>query len=268
MINFSNRFYDKNFYKNNFNSSYHSAKETIPIILRLLNPKSIVDMGCGQGTWISVFKEEGINKIKGVDFQQSKLVIDNKDFLRHDLRKPLKLKNKFDLAISLEVAEHIENKYSDIFIENLTNASDVVLFSAAIPNQEGINHINEQWHLFWIKLFEKRNYIAIDLIRPYILLNNKISYDYRQNMILFVKKETLEKNPMKYIPFFDKSKQYMSRKSYAKQLSKPFRLAYRINKQFFKNIFDNILDKILFKKFFGDICSIKIKEKYYMGERK
>jgi len=255
----SNKFYDKKFYSNNYPHSYYSAKEVVPIIIKTLSPNSVVDLGCGSGTWIKVFQEEGVKKTLGIDFHNAKTLIPKKYFLKHDLRKTLKLNEKFDLAISFEVAEHVETKYSETFVDNLVNLSDIILFGAATPKQEGENHINEHWHIFWISLFEKRGYVAIDLIRPYILLNERVSMDYRQNPILFVRKNILERDALKFIPYFDKSKQLLFRKSYAKQLSFKHRVAYRINNQIFGGLFNSIIDMLFLKKFFGDITSIDVK---------
>lgn len=55
---------------------------------------------------------------------------------------------RFDLAMTIEVAEHLTPVRADSFVEDLTRLSDVVLFSAAIPAQGGINHVNEQWQSY------------------------------------------------------------------------------------------------------------------------
>ncbi len=116
------------------------------------------------------------------------------EFIPKDLTKPLKLKEKFDLAISLEVAEHLPEKSAEIFIDSLTGLSDIILFSAAIPYQRGTNHINEQFPEYWIDKFKKRNYLVIDCIRKKIWNNPKVYFFYSQNILLFIKKECLRKN--------------------------------------------------------------------------
>jgi SAM-dependent methyltransferase len=256
-----NHFYDKNFYfKNNYPFSYKSAKEVVPIILKHLSPKSVIDIGCGIGTWLKAFKEAGVEDIKGVDFHGVNTLLSESEFIRHDLRKRLSLKRKFDLAISLEVAEHIETKYSDVFIENLTNLSDRIVFSAAIPRQEGENHINEQWNIFWVKKFEERGYVAIDLIRPEILLNPRIGYDYRQNILFFISKKRLKNEALSLINFFNPSRQLMQRKSYVKQLGIWPRIFFRADRQIFRGLFNSVIDRLFLKRFFGDIASISLSE--------
>ena len=168
-----------------------SPRAVIPVITSLLKPKSIVDFGCGLGSWLRVFKDSGIDKILGLDgdwVDRTKIetsVIDN--FKEVDLEKEIKLKEKFDLAISLEVAEHLHKESADIFIENLTNASDIIVFSAAVPMQGGQNHINEQPLTYWVNLFDKYNYKFYDIIRGRIWNMDNVLWWYKQNMVVFSK---------------------------------------------------------------------------------
>ncbi len=168
-----------------------SPRAVIPVITSLLKPKSIVDFGCGLGSWLRVFKDSGIDKILGLDgywVDRTKIetsVIDN--FKEVDLEKEIKLKEKFDLAISLEVAEHLHKESADIFIENLTNASDIIVFSAAVPMQGGQNHINEQPLTYWVNLFDKYNYKFYDIIRGRIWNMDNVFWWYKQNMVVFSK---------------------------------------------------------------------------------
>ncbi len=101
--------YDDNYYKQQKNSSILSAKEVVPIILDFVKVKSVVDFGCGIGTWLNIFEKYGC-EILGIDnheIKKEKLMINNKFFLKRDLPKKINLNRKFDLAISLEVLEHI-----------------------------------------------------------------------------------------------------------------------------------------------------------------
>src|SRR3954447_5963699 len=87
-----------------------SASAFIPVLNRFINPSSVLDVGCGTGTWLKVFKDFGAETVLGIDgpnVNQERLLIDKKEFLTHDLRDKLNLKKKFDLAVCLEVAEHL-----------------------------------------------------------------------------------------------------------------------------------------------------------------
>ena len=151
--------YDKRFYDDQVKGSTSSAREIVPIITRILNPLSVIDIGCGTGAWLSVFRENGVKDIMGVDghYVGSEVLLINKEhFKPHNLEEPLNVQKQYDLAISLEVAEHIDPKKADSFVQTLTELSPVVLFSAAIPHQWGKHHVNEQWPGYWkAKFFEK-----------------------------------------------------------------------------------------------------------------
>lgn len=140
--------YNEGFFQYLQEGSKRSAEQIVPILLELIQPQSVIDVGCGTGTWLSVFCEHGIEDIWGVDgdyVQEEALEIPKDRFLSHDLTKPLALDRKFDLAISLEVAEHLPCDSAEAFVDSLTQLAPVILFSAAIPFQGGVGHVNEQW---------------------------------------------------------------------------------------------------------------------------
>jgi len=190
-----------------------SAEHIVPLLLELIQPKSVVDVGCGTGEFLYVFKEKGIKDILGIDGEyvnKKKLRISENSFLSANLEKLLKIDRKFDLVVSLEVAEHLSKKYARTFIDSLTNLGPVILFSAAIPFQGGTHHVNEQWPEYWANLFEKKGYIPIDCIRRKVWNNNEVSFWYAQNILLFVKKDYLERNQILQKEFEQTNKSFLS----------------------------------------------------------
>jgi hypothetical protein len=113
--------------------------------------------------------------------------------------KVIEIVEKYDLCISLEVAEHISEIKAKDFIDTLCKASNVVLFSAAIKHQGGTNHINEQWQSYCIKLFESNGYECFDIFREAIWQNEAVNSCYRQNIFLFVNRtsESVSQNIQK-----------------------------------------------------------------------
>jgi len=181
--------YNNNFHNVHFQNSINSANELIPLFLNYFKPKSVLDIGCGLGAWLSIF-ERNQCEVFGIDGNYVKpkdLVIDQNKFKAYDLNTPYNLEKKFDLVISLEVAEHIYPKNAKIFIDSMCLHSDIVLFSAAVPGQEGTLHFNEQYNDYWINLFSQNGYQCIDFLRHKIWNNNKISWWYRQNILIFIK---------------------------------------------------------------------------------
>lgn len=190
--------YTKDFYEWQQDGSLLSARQTIPIVLEYFKPQSVVDIGCGVGTWLSVFKEFGIQDCLGMDgdyVDLKMLKISSSEFVPRDLKQPLEVNRKFDLAVSLEVAEHLPENCAEIFVESLTKLAEVVLFSAAIPFQGGDGHINEQWQDYWVKLFVKKGYVVIDCLRDKIWNNEQVKAWYAQNIFFFVRKESLSNYP-------------------------------------------------------------------------
>ena len=182
--------YDDEFYKGQKESSYLSAIQIIPFICSLFPFISkVVDIGCGSGSWLAPFANMG-KVIAGYDFGdgvENNLYIPIQAYHKHDLTTPLDLKKQFDLAISLEVAEHLEKEHAYNLISILTNASDLILFSAAIPGQNGVHHVNCQWPDYWAYLFVKHGFSAYDILRPIFWRNTNIRPWYRQNIILYAK---------------------------------------------------------------------------------
>lgn len=175
----------------------NAAAEIVPYLIELFQPKSILDVGCGIGTWLHQFKKEGIKNILGVDipFVDKNLLLkylNETEFKAVDLSRPFSLGAKFDLVISLEVAEHLPESSALEFVHSLTRHSDVIIFSAAIPYQEGQNHLNEQWPEYWQTIFNKFGYVAYDFIRDAFWDNEKVDIWYRQNIMLYAKPGLLQ----------------------------------------------------------------------------
>jgi SAM-dependent methyltransferase len=196
--------YDTYFYNKLHVGSLKSAEIIVPLLINLINPKSVIDIGCGIGSWLSVFQKFGIDDIFGVDgdwVKKEMLLIPPEKFLALDLKKTFSLKRQFDLAISLEVAEHLPPSSAPLFVKSLASTAPVIFFSAAIPFQGGVNHLNEQWPDYWAHYFKEQGYMAIDCIRKQIWQNNDIDYFYAQNSLLFVKPEQLDIKPILKIEY-------------------------------------------------------------------
>ncbi len=186
--------YDDEFYDTYRIASRNSASKIVPIVLKLLSPCSVVDIGCGLGTWLSVFRENGVQDIVGLDGEfvnQERLLIPRDRFIPHDLSLPIRLGRTFDLVISMEVAEHLPEGFAAGFIESLTQLGKAILFSAAIPYQGGTGHVNEQWPEYWAALFAQHNYRALDCIRPAVWDDPSVASYYAQNSFVYVSDELL-----------------------------------------------------------------------------
>jgi len=174
-----------------------SAKVIVPIVIDLVDPKSVVDFGCGTGSWLAVFRELGVLEVLGIDgdwIARETLEIPRDCFLVLDLERPVILERGFDLVLALEVAEHLSRDSANTLVESLTEAGSVVLFSAAIPFQGGPHHVNEQWPEYWVEKFRARGFSVIDCIRRRIWNDPRVAWFYAQNTLLFVRGDAIEKN--------------------------------------------------------------------------
>ena len=205
---FERLIYNNRFYENQGSGSYKSAKKVIPMVIKTFTPKSVVDVGCGIGTWLKVFEENNIQNFIGIDgdyVNKNKLVIDKNKFLSRDISKPIEINKKFDLALCLEVGEHISKKKSEILVKSLCELAPIVLFSSALPGQGGDNHINEQWPDYWKNIFLRFGFIMFDPIRKYIYNDNEIEWWYRQNIFVVIRKDKTKyyKNKLGFIEVGD-----------------------------------------------------------------
>lgn len=191
--------YDQKFYDQTRSGSVSSARSVVPIILPLVRPNSVVDVGCGVGAWLRVFEEHGVTDYLGLDgsyIDRNQLAIDQCRFQAVDLQKTpsIPVTRTFDLAVCLEVAEHLSARSADGLISFLTTLSPCVLFSAAVPGQQGTDHVNEQWPSYWSRLFERKGYVRLDPVRPRVWRDPGVEWWYKQNLYLFCRPEVLAAN--------------------------------------------------------------------------
>jgi SAM-dependent methyltransferase len=183
--------YSANFFAGCTPGSLLSARAVLALLFEIYQPKSVIDVGCGQGTWLVAAEELGARVLMGIDgpwVDATSLFSKKIDFRSVDLEAPFSVPQKFDLCISVEVAEHLSAGCAGEFVKSLCTASDVVLFSAAIPQQGGTNHINERWQSFWAGLFDEAGYGCYDLIRAKVWADPKVESWYRQNLLLYVRR--------------------------------------------------------------------------------
>ncbi len=186
----SEKIYDPNFYQEKIKSVGDSADVVVPLLIKLFQPKSVVDFGSGIGVWLAAFKKNGVPKVQGLDgdwVTKAQLKIAPEEFTSCNLEKCTVPSGAYDLALSLEVGEHLPAASAIDFVKSITNASDVVVFSAAIPFQGGSYHVNEQWPDYWAQLFETHGFQAYDIVRPLIWDLPGVEPHYAQNIIVYVK---------------------------------------------------------------------------------
>lgn len=167
-------------------------------VLGLVPVRSVVDLGCGTGQWLAAFVASGVEDVLGVDgpwVPPEMLAVAPERFSSRNLAGPIDLGRRFDLAVSLEVAEHLPAGTADRFVDLLVSAAPVVLFSAAVPGQGGSGHVNEQWPEYWAARFARRGYVVLDAIRPAIWNDERIPPYMRQNLFLYARPDVVAAHP-------------------------------------------------------------------------
>ena len=190
--------YKAHYYKRLREGARRSAEVVVPLIIEWVRPESVVDVGCGLGTWLAVLAEHGVSDLVGVDgdhVDRTMLEIPQERFVPHDLREPLRLDRTFDLVLCLEVAEHLPAECAETFVASLTRLGPVIAFSAAIPGQGGKGHVNEQWPDYWVDRFGGKGYISVDCLRRKVWSRADVEPWYAQNLLLFCTPAFLESSP-------------------------------------------------------------------------
>jgi len=152
-----------------------SAAIVVPVIVDLFHPQSLLDVGCGQGEWLEAF---GLDDMEGVDIAAPE------PWQRFDLTERLDLGRTFDLVLSLETGEHLPKTAAQEYVKSLIRHSRTIVFSAAVPGQEGKGHINCQPHEYWHDRFYILGYDVFDIVRPYIR-HPDVSPWYRDNIFVY-----------------------------------------------------------------------------------
>lgn len=174
--------YSEKFFSDINKDSIACAKAFMPLIAELRKIDSVIDFGCGEGAWLSACGVEDVIGVDGDWVKTERLLIPENRFFPVDVGHLGHHGHIFDLAVCIEVGEHLPEAHAENLIDNLTHHADMILFGAAIPGQGGMNHINEQWQSYWANKFAARGYKPIMHFRDV----EGVAYFYSQNTLLYV----------------------------------------------------------------------------------
>ena len=170
----------------------HIAIEEKPFADRLalfmrdiIRPKMVLDIGCGPGHFVESMIDIGIHCV-GIDIDER---VNGKPYLFH--QDILSTKFVADVAICLEVVEHIHEDHADKIVDKIsTMFTDTLIFTAAQPGQGGVGHINCQYPRYWSDKFQnvglKRNKLMEDMLRLYCQQGRYMGWFYN-NLLVFSK---------------------------------------------------------------------------------
>jgi SAM-dependent methyltransferase len=181
----STSLYPADFYANRRAHTAYAAERLFASLPEGLKRARVADIGCGTGTFLVASGAAERFGIEGSWVTPNMLDDSAIVFESRDLDQPFS-GPRVDLVLSLEVAEHLSPARAESFVADLCAMAPAVLFSAAIPGQGGVGHINEQWPSYWATLFAAHGKAPYDVIRPRIWTDEAVPAWYRQNAILFL----------------------------------------------------------------------------------
>jgi SAM-dependent methyltransferase len=158
----------------------------------MLQVGSVADFGCAEGAWLRAWKDLGASDVLGVDgpwVDPDRLLVERHEFTVRNLEQPLDLGRTFDLAESIEVAEHLDAAAAPAFVATLCRHAPRVLFSAAVPGQGGEHHVNEQGYEYWRALFAEQGFEPFDALRPRLQARKELAPWHRFNLLLYVRRD-------------------------------------------------------------------------------
>ena len=182
--------YTRQFYERLDSGCRRSAERVVPMVVELVHPESVVDIGCGTGAWLAEFRRFGVREVLGVDgawVPKELLHIAADEFTVWDFNVPLHLDRQFDLVVSLEVAEHLPESSAEAFVVSLTSLGPVILFSAAVPGQGGDGHVNEKPLVWWEALFASHGYWCHRNFGAQFANDRQVEWWYSRNMVFFIR---------------------------------------------------------------------------------
>lgn len=148
------------------------ARKSVPHMARSIvetfHPQSVIDIGCGSGALLVELRKLGVRLLLGLDFSDAGLDIARArglDVRKFDITTDRWTgKEMFDVAVSMETAEHLPASAADRYVELLCSLAPVVIFTAAHPGQGGIGHLNEQPPEYWKRLFTAQGFQPLEKV--------------------------------------------------------------------------------------------------------
>lgn len=135
------------------------SREISKRLVEILSPfETVIDVGTGIGDMVKAFTEIGIDAtgIEGTRNCEKHLLCDPDDVVIHDMREVLVSVPFHDLGMCIEVCEHIEEQYTDVFIQNLAELASQ--WFVTISSQRGHTHYNVKPRKWWVKKFEEHGF--------------------------------------------------------------------------------------------------------------
>lgn len=138
------------------------APEVWHELVRLYNPTSFVDVGCGTGATVWWWQDNAPSCIShGIEGHPDAVEMARKKapvIIEHDfcIGPPTDslLLPAYDIGWSAEFVEHVDEKHVPNFMDVFFRCSHAFI-THALPGQGGHHHVNEQPASYWIDVFSR-----------------------------------------------------------------------------------------------------------------
>jgi hypothetical protein len=170
-----------------------SERTLLEFLFDIKKLRSVVEFGCGDGSWLRAARKCGADEIRGYDDGNMPIEargLSSSEFFFADLKQRINLEKKFDLAICLDGVRHTDESSAGTMVQTLCGASNWVLFGAKVPYQNGPRSPDEFWLESWAKIFFDEGYSCYDILRRRFWHDPRIAFRYRQSACLYVRPGT------------------------------------------------------------------------------
>lgn len=168
------------------------AEKFHELISEEFSPESVFDVGCAIGHFLQPFHENGV-EVHGVDAHPSSRehsVIPESKIDIQDLTEGYNSPDKvFDLVLCLETLEHIPESSEDKVVELIAGLGELLVISAATPDQGGMHHVNEKPKSYWINRFEKKGFSFDSETTQKFKSAIELEDERKDNLLIFEREE-------------------------------------------------------------------------------
>jgi hypothetical protein len=172
-------------------------QEEMPFAKRLaewikfwLNPEFVVDLGCGPGMYVHALNEIDV---EAVGYDTDERIKDKQNLYQQSIFDLDSISGIANVALCIEVAEHIKEKLSRQIVKSclgILERRGILIWSAAIPGQGGVGHINCQPKEYWHNIFRACGAIRLHELEEDMLSSIRRGYHmgwFTQNAMIFMK---------------------------------------------------------------------------------
>ena len=123
-------------------------------IVSRIQPTSVLDAGCAMGFLVEALRDRGVEAY-GVDISEYAIAAVREDIRPHCWVGSIteELPRRYDLIVTIEVLEHLDETSGRDALANLARHSDDILFSSSPDDLEEATHANVRPTEYWAQRF-------------------------------------------------------------------------------------------------------------------